>query len=211
MCLNLVPGGKSPATRWAQTSDGAKKLKEHGKWLGETFGKEMFTTEHQKKAAKAMAQKYADGFESRLKGRVYEDEEHKRLYPKATCPECGLTGNARQIKQWHGLDGKKCKAKREGNQRFLSNATVQHLTALSIDETTAHLVNLDPTECDATSVPGDIYMFIADRVWDHLTEMDKEISQESKDEMQRLVDEARELKLRYNPTKHTQHLSLIHI
>ena len=115
MCLNLVPGGKSPATRWAQTSDGAKKLKEHGKWLGETFGKEMFTTEHQKKAAKAMAQKYADGFESRLKGRVYEDEEHKRLYPKATCPECGLTGNARQIKQWHGLDGKKCKAKREGN------------------------------------------------------------------------------------------------
>ena len=39
----------------------------------------------------------------------------------------------------------------------------QHLTAMSKDETIAHLVNLVPTE-----KPGDLYMFIAGHVWSEL-------------------------------------------
>lgn len=42
-----------------------------------------------------------------------------------------------------------------------SNNGVQHLTALSKDESIAHLVNLVPTE-----KPGDVYTFIANHTWD---------------------------------------------
>ena len=42
-----------------------------------------------------------------------------------------------------------------------SNNGVQHLTAISQDETVAPLVNLVQTE-----LPGDVYMFIADKCWD---------------------------------------------
>lgn len=42
----------------------------------------------------------------------------------------------------------------------------QHLTAMSLDETIAHLVNLVPTE-----YPGDLYMYIANHVWGKLQTM----------------------------------------
>ena len=41
-----------------------------------------------------------------------------------------------------------------------SNNGVQHLTALSKDETVAPLVNLVPQD-----LPGDVYMYVADKVW----------------------------------------------
>ena len=41
-----------------------------------------------------------------------------------------------------------------------SNNGVQHLTALSLDETVAPLVNLVPQD-----IPGDVYMYIADKAW----------------------------------------------
>lgn len=44
-----------------------------------------------------------------------------------------------------------------------SNNGVQHLTALSLDEKIAPLVNLVPTD-----LPGDVYMYIADKTWEAL-------------------------------------------
>lgn len=37
----------------------------------------------------------------KLKGRKFTPEEMEEKYPRMTCPHCGLTGNARAIKQWH--------------------------------------------------------------------------------------------------------------
>lgn len=42
-----------------------------------------------------------------------------------------------------------------------SNNGVQHLTALSLDDVVAPLVNLVPRD-----IPGDVYMYVADKAWD---------------------------------------------
>ena len=76
-----------------------------------------------------------------------------------------------------------------------SNNGIQHLTALSLDETVAHLVSLNETK--PGEVPGDVYMFIADKVWERLEVTDGELEEEERAEMQRLIDEVREIKLRY--------------
>lgn len=84
---------------------------EHGRWLAENFGKKNLTREHQQKAALAWKRKREEsGWINPVKGKTFQEEEKKRLYPKATCPICGLTGNARAIKQWHGLEGEKCRS-----------------------------------------------------------------------------------------------------
>ena len=55
-----------------------------------------------------------------------------------------------------------------------SNNGVQHLVAMSQDLTVAHLVNLVPSE-----LPGDVYMFIAEKVWNRLEAMVKKLDQET--------------------------------
>lgn len=47
-----------------------------------------------------------------------------------------------------------------------SNNGVQHLVAMSLDHEVAPLVNLVPSK-----IPGDVYMFIADKVWNTLAKM----------------------------------------
>jgi len=85
-------------------------LKEHGHWLANTFGKKNLTIEHQKLASRASVKKKQEiGWVSPSKGKTYSEKEKIKLYPLATCPTCGKTGNARGIKQWHGKDGEKCK------------------------------------------------------------------------------------------------------
>jgi len=76
-----------------------------------------------------------------------------------------------------------------------SNNGVQHLTALALDEKSAPLVNLNVTT--PGDAPGDIYMFIANAVWEALEEHDKSVPEENKAELQRLIDEIKALKLRY--------------
>ena len=76
-----------------------------------------------------------------------------------------------------------------------SNNGVQHLTALALDEKSAPLVNLVATE--PGQAPGDIYMFIAERVWSQIEKLDADVPAEAKAEMQRLIDEVKVLKLKY--------------
>lgn len=72
-----------------------------------------------------------------------------------------------------------------------SNNGVQHLTALSLDETIAPLVNLVPTE-----VPGDVYQFVADKLWEELDDLYKELDDPVKEELPRLLKEIRDIKLK---------------
>lgn len=51
-----------------------------------------------------------------------------------------------------------------------TNNGVQHLTALSLDEKIAPLVNLVPTE-----IPGDVYMYVADKTWEELDRLYNEL------------------------------------
>ena len=76
-----------------------------------------------------------------------------------------------------------------------SNNGVQHLTALALDEKVAPLVNLDITKENA--VPGDIYMEIADKVWEKLVKADAEINESDKAEMNRLIKEVSVIKTKY--------------
>ena len=103
---------------WNKTPEGIKRNKEQGKWLSENHGKAVFEREgHQSKSSMKRWEGMSD--EERkiemarstgiAKGENFSEEEKAKRYPKATCPKCGQTGNARAMKQWHGLDGSKCK------------------------------------------------------------------------------------------------------
>jgi predicted GIY-YIG superfamily endonuclease len=84
--------------------------KDHGRWLAKTHGKEVFSREgHQSSSARSRWDNLPEGWRSPLLGKVFDEKEKEELYPKATCPSCGKSGNARGIKQWHGLNGEKCK------------------------------------------------------------------------------------------------------
>ena len=76
-----------------------------------------------------------------------------------------------------------------------SNNGVQHLTALSLDDTVAHLVNLVPTE-----IPGDVYMFVAEKTWEALANQYKEISPELKANADRFIKEVTAIKLKMEKT-----------
>lgn len=114
LILNKVIGGKGGFSEecyrvkeeWEKTEE-AKLLRfSHGKWLANSYGKAVFEREgFQSWAAKQQKGKRVN----RYKGLSFTEEIKLKLYPKHTCPKCGLTGNSRAIKQWHGLDGEKCK------------------------------------------------------------------------------------------------------
>lgn len=92
------------------TPEGKESMKKQGEWLANSYGKRVLERAgHQRMAVKARWDNVPEGWEHSTKGKKYKGEEHKKLYPKATCPKCGKEGNARGIKQWHGLDGSKCK------------------------------------------------------------------------------------------------------
>ena len=74
-----------------------------------------------------------------------------------------------------------------------SNNGSQHLSALTRDEVTAPHVNLIPLD-----LPGDLYKYVADHVWERLT---KEVSKLSKSELtscETLIDNLTELKKSIN-------------
>jgi DNA-directed RNA polymerase len=78
-----------------------------------------------------------------------------------------------------------------------SNNGVQHLTALSLDEEIAPLVNLVPTE-----VPGDVYMYVADRTWEALDAIYEEMGDVPvKKELPRLLAEIKGHKMKREVAK----------
>ena len=68
-----------------------------------------------------------------------------------------------------------------------SNNGIQHLVAMSRDHTVASYVNLVTTEDDA-AIPGDIYMYVAEKVWEKISKMSEEADQEVKDNYERVKD-----------------------
>jgi len=73
-----------------------------------------------------------------------------------------------------------------------SNNGVQHLTALSLDEEIGPLVNLVPTQN-----PGDVYMYVAEKTWEELEKLDKELEDHPvKKELPRLLEEIKNIKLK---------------
>ena len=73
-----------------------------------------------------------------------------------------------------------------------SNNGVQHLTALSLDEKIAPLVNLVPTE-----IPGDVYMYVAEKTWQALDKLEKDLGDHPvKTELPRLLKEIKSIKLK---------------
>ena len=110
----------------------------------------------------------------------------------------------KKFNQWAFVDGLPKEDFRSALPIFVdgSNNGVQHLCALSLDETVAPLVNLDPTAKGA--VPGDVYMFIAGKVWERIEELNSEIPEEDREQMSRLVDEVKDIKLRYEKVAATR-------
>ena len=73
-----------------------------------------------------------------------------------------------------------------------SNNGVQHLVAMSQDEDIAPLVNLVPQE-----LPGDVYMYIAKYVWEHLQEMADKLTPEERGQFDSVYNKAKELQKAY--------------
>jgi len=73
-----------------------------------------------------------------------------------------------------------------------SNNGVQHLVAMSQDDEVAPLVNLVPQK-----LPGDVYMFIAEKVWDNLKNMESKLDKATVDRFQEVFDEAVSLQKEY--------------
>ena len=108
----LTPPGMTDAClkgrlEFNKTAKGKESMEKQGKWLAKEHGSKVLQREgHQSMASKIRWEKNPI---SHLKGKVYTTEERVKAYPQATCPNCGKIGNARAMKQWHGLDGSKCK------------------------------------------------------------------------------------------------------
>jgi DNA-directed RNA polymerase len=73
-----------------------------------------------------------------------------------------------------------------------SNNGVQHLAAISLDEEVAPLVNLVPSD-----LPGDVYMFIADKVWENLKVMAGKLPEKTSSKFGKLLLEGKVLQLTY--------------
>jgi DNA-directed RNA polymerase len=71
----------------------------------------------------------------------------------------------------------------------LSNNGAQHLAALTKDEKTACYVNLVPSE-----LPGDLYQYVADHVWDNLKKESEKLTEEEKESGQELIREIIKMK-----------------
>ena len=72
-----------------------------------------------------------------------------------------------------------------------SNNGSQHLAALTLDEETAPLVNLVPSD-----LPGDLYKFVADHVWDYLDGEVKKIPKSRLPHIEYVIDTVADLKKR---------------
>lgn len=71
----------------------------------------------------------------------------------------------------------------------MSNNGSQHLSALTKDEITAPHVNLVPQD-----LPGDLYKYVGDHVWEHLEDMVKDMPAYEREQCERLIDNLIELK-----------------
>jgi DNA-directed RNA polymerase len=65
----------------------------------------------------------------------------------------------------------------------LSNNGSQHLSALTRDEITAPHVNLVPLD-----LPGDLYKYVADHVWDRLAQVVSEMTRETVKSCEKYID-----------------------
>jgi DNA-directed RNA polymerase len=74
-----------------------------------------------------------------------------------------------------------------------SNNGSQHLSALTRDEITAPHVNLVPLE-----LPGDLYKYVADNVWEHLKDLVRLFDKKDVDAAEKLIDNILELKKAIN-------------
>jgi DNA-directed RNA polymerase len=74
-----------------------------------------------------------------------------------------------------------------------SNNGSQHLSALTRDEITAPHVNLVPLD-----LPGDLYKYVADNVWDHLKDIVRLFEKEDVEKAEKLIDNILELKKAIN-------------
>lgn len=74
-----------------------------------------------------------------------------------------------------------------------SNNGVQHLVALSQDEKIAHLVNLIPQD-----QPGDVYMYIANYVWEELRNLSSKLTNSEKEKFKEIFETVKQLQLAYN-------------
>lgn len=99
----------------------------------------------------------------------------------------------RKIKDWL-VEGNKLEDYLCGLPLYIdgSNNGVQHLVAMSQDEEIAPLVNLVPQD-----LPGDVYMYIAKYVWQHLREMADRLTPEERSQFNEVYDTARSLQKAY--------------
>jgi len=72
----------------------------------------------------------------------------------------------------------------------------QHLSALMLDEETAPLVNLVPSE-----LPGDLYMYVAFHMWAELKATVDEMSVRAKKSLEKCIDNLTEMKKQINATE----------
>lgn len=70
-----------------------------------------------------------------------------------------------------------------------SNNGSQHLSALTKDEITAPHVNLVPLD-----LPGDLYKYVGDHVWNHLEEMAAHLTPDEREQCEKLIDNLIEFK-----------------
>jgi DNA-directed RNA polymerase len=73
-----------------------------------------------------------------------------------------------------------------------SNNGVQHLAALSLDETVAPLVNLTPSK-----LPGDVYRYVAEFVWAELEQMKAMLTTDEIAQFEPMFEKAKELQKNY--------------
>ena len=75
----------------------------------------------------------------------------------------------------------------------MSNNGSQHLAALTLDEETAPLVNLVPDV-----LPGDLYKFVADHVWNYLDECVQKLPKGRKEELEEIIEILADIKAEIN-------------
>ncbi len=107
----IYPETPEGLARWHVSEKGKQFTKSHGDWLAEKYPHRKDSKYQAEMSSKFWGAYRRGDRKHPTEGKVFTEEEKLIAYPKATCPVCGLYGNARAIKQWHGLDGSKCKHK----------------------------------------------------------------------------------------------------
>jgi hypothetical protein len=111
-----------------------------------------------------------------------------------------------KLRKWQKMQGFFSKSECRDDYRYESqlecyidgsNNGSQHLSALTRDEITAPHVNLVPLP-----LPGDLYKYVAEHVWDTLEEEGSQLSEEERGESETFIDELIDLKLKINRSIH---------